>query len=146
MRPVIALSMRPGIDIEGERIDINEDRFCPCVHDRVGGSNERQAGAEYFVSRTNPRGHECQVQSGRAGGNSHGFRRAHVLGKAPLEFSDSRSLTYPAAPENFDDSPLLRAPNDGRATGTVFDATTVIVPPPRPVPPWRCRANGSSSC
>src|ERR1700687_2993826 len=96
-----------GIQIEGERINIHENRPCPCVYDRIGGSNERQAGAEHFVARTNPRGHKCEVQRGCAGGNGNGFGSTYVLSKAPLELAHSRSLADPAAPENFEKSLLF---------------------------------------
>ncbi len=87
VRGVIAASMASGRDVEGGRVDVDEDRGASCVVDGARGGEEGEGGGDHFVAGLELQGLERQQQCIGAAG----------AGDAVLGVGKSRDLGLEAA-------------------------------------------------
>src|SRR5579871_200220 len=77
-----------GIEIEGPRLNIDEDRCCSQETHNIGGSNKRKGGNNDLVSGADTAGAQTENQSIGSGSNSHRILPAAVLSNLLLQRFD----------------------------------------------------------
>ena len=75
-----------GIQVEGDRININKDGICSHIANRVGCGDERERRHNDFVPRSNTESNDAEVEGGSSGADANGVGRTVVNGNRLLKF------------------------------------------------------------
>ena len=81
------------VDVERDRIDVDEDRLGAQPPDRAGRGEERVAGQQHFVARADVDGHQRQQQSVAARGAADGELGLAIRGERVSSVSHSGPRT-----------------------------------------------------
>ena len=96
VRGVIAASIFRGIDIKGDGIDVDEYRLGPDLNDRTCRSDKTERRGDHFVAGADPRRHQREDQSIRAGGATNGKSCAQLWQRLRLRscFTSGPRMKY----------------------------------------------------
>ena len=102
-----------GIEVQGARVDVGEDRARALEEHGVGARHEREGRGDDLVAVRDADGAQAEVQPGRPARH-----RARVLGAQPrreglLEGGHARPQRELARAQDLDDRGLLLGPEDG---------------------------------
>ena len=103
MRGVIAASMLGRIDVEGPRLDVDQNGPGIEIADDFGGGRERDRGRDDLVSRAQADGLERQVERGGTGIDRDRMANADRRGEFRLELTGPRTARQPAGANRVDD-------------------------------------------
>ena len=124
-----------GVEVEGDRIDVAEDRPRPLVEQAVGGGDEAEGAGQNLVARPPAEGTHAEVQGGGAAGD-----RDRVLDPEPgrqlaLEALAGRAQREPAGAQHLQHQLLLAGAEIGLGQRNLLDA----------VPHWKAYSSESTS-
>ena len=85
-----------GIEVEGIRVGIDENRRGARAGDTAGGGEESEGRAQHFISRPNTEAHQCEQQRIRAGRNANAVGGATARGGFIFERRNFLAKNIPA--------------------------------------------------
>jgi len=91
------------VDVEGFRVDIDEDGFSSDVEDAVGGGDEGEGGGDDFVVGADAGGDHSAVEACGAGGDADGVLSGGEFGAEGFELFDSGPDGESGGIEDIDD-------------------------------------------
>src|SRR5262245_62943342 len=92
------------VKIVGLRIHLGEDWRCSCISDGICSGDEAQRRHDHLIPVPDVENEQGHMQRGRAATTSHSVLSAYIICHNTLKLRHSRSLSEPAAFDDFTDA------------------------------------------
>src|SRR6267378_2131505 len=96
------------IDVESDGINVNEDRVCSHITNRISCSDEGERWQNYFVPRSYAESKHAKVEAGSSGAYANSVGSARINGNCVLKFFELWAQTQTRTAQHLNNSVYFR--------------------------------------